>query len=419
MVPRREIPAPDSVLPTWMEPPDRPASRPESELAEPPPPRLLDQVRTEARRRRLAPRTQQAYVGWIRRFVRHHGLRHPSELGAGEVAAFLSHLAVEGRVAAATQNQALAALLFLYREVLAIDLGALPEATRARRPRRLPVVLSRDESRRLIAQMAGVERLVALLLYGGGLRPLEALRLRVKDVDFERAEIVVRSGKGDRDRRTMLPGAAVAPLREHLEKVRKLRATDLAGGAGRVELPHALDRKLPRAATDWVWQWVFPSPTFSTDPRTGRTLRHHLHPQRIQRAIAAAARAADLPKRVTCHTPRHTQYDWVHSAFATHLLEAGYDIRTVQELLGHRQVTTTMIYTHVLNKGSLGVRSPLDTLDSVQTANSAGLHARESAANLPATPSRGAASHALRPDLPLRLRLPCHTLRHFVGAVES
>jgi integron integrase len=322
----------------------------------PAPARLLDRVRQLARRRRLAPRTAEAYVGWIRRFVRHHGLRHPSELGAEAISAFLTHLAVERRVAAATQNQALAALLFLYRDVLGIDLGALPDATRARRPRRLPTVLSRQEARRLLDHMSGIDRIVATLLYGAGLRLLEALRLRVKDLDFDRGEVVVRAGKGDRDRRSMLPGAALVPLREHLERVRRFHQRDLSAGAGGVELPHALDRKLPGAATDWIWQWVFPAPAFSRDPRTGETRRHHLYPQRIQRAIAKAARAADLQKRVTCHTLRHS--------FATHLLEAGYDIRTVQELLGHRQVTTTMIYTHVLNKGGLGVRSPLDTPDS-------------------------------------------------------
>jgi integron integrase len=317
--------------------------------------RLLDRVDHEARRRRLSRRTAKAYAGWIRRFVRFHALRHPREMGGAEVSAFLTHLAVEHEVAAATQNQALAALLFLYRDVLAIDLGAMPEATRARRPRRLPTVLSRDEARRLLAAMDGVEALVARLLYGGGLRLLEALRLRVKDLDFERHEIVVRSGKGDRDRRTMLPGSAAKPLREHLERVRRLHERDLAAGHGRVELPGALARKLPDAATDWRWQWVFPSPSFARDATTGAERRHHLFPQRVQRAVSAAAKACGLTKRATCHTLRHS--------FATHLLEAGYDIRTVQELLGHRQVSTTMVYTHVLNRGGRGVRSPLDQID--------------------------------------------------------
>lgn len=317
-------------------------------------PRLLDLVRLEARRRRLSPRTEGAYADWVRRFVRFHGLKHPKDLGAEAVATFLTHLAVERQVAASTQNQALAALLFLYREVLGVELGRLPEATRARRPKRLPVVLSRAEVRRLFAHWNGPGRTVALVLYGGGLRLLEALRLRVQDLDFERHELTVRSGKGDRDRRTTLPAAAALELREHLRRVRSLHARDLAAGMGSVELPHALARKLPSAPTEWAWQWVFPAPRYAVDPSTGATRRHHLHPDHVQRALRAAARAAGLAKRVTCHTLRHS--------FATHLLESGYDIRTVQELLGHRQVTTTMIYTHVLNRGGLGVRSPLDTL---------------------------------------------------------
>jgi integron integrase len=316
------------------------------------PPRLLERVVLEARRRRLSLSTERCYVDWVRRFVRFHGRRHPRELGASEVAAYLTHLAVERHVSASTQNQALAALLFLYRHVLGIELGELPTTARARRPRRLPVVLSRGEARRLLVALQGVERLVATLLYGGGLRLAEALRLRVQDVDFDRHELLVRRAKGGRDRRTMLPGSAARPLRAHLEKVRRLHGQDLARGLGRVELPDALDRKLPGAPTDWRWQWVFPSPKYSYDPRTGALGRHHLYPDRIQRAVRAAAKSIDLGKRVTCHTLRHS--------FATHLLEAGYDIRTVQELLGHRQVTTTMIYTHVLNKGGLGVQSPLD-----------------------------------------------------------
>jgi integron integrase len=318
------------------------------------PPRLLDRVRLEARRRRMSARTEEAYAGWVRRFVLFHGKRHPAELAAPEVASFLDHLAIERRVSAATQNQALAALLFLYDEVLGRPLGSLPELARARRPKRLPIVLSRDEARRLLEAIDGVEKLIATLLYGGGLRLFEALRLRVQDLDFDRHEILVRAGKGDRDRHTMLPGAAIEPLREHLAGVGRLHQQDLAGGLGRVALPWALARKFPSAPTDWRWQWVFPSPRFSAEPRTGEILRHHLHPERVQRAVAAAARAIGLAKRATCHTFRHS--------FATHLLEAGYDIRTVQELLGHRQVSTTMVYTHVLNKGGLGVRSPLDAL---------------------------------------------------------
>lgn len=315
---------------------------------------LVARVAWEARRRRLSRRTELAYVHWVRRYLAHHDRRHPRELGAEAVAAFLTHLAVADQVSASTQNQALAALLFLYRQVLGMDLGPLPDAVRARRPKRLPTVLSRAEAAALLAGTSGVEGLVVRLLYGAGLRVTEALRLRVQDLDFDRHELTVRSGKGDRDRRTMLPASVAADLRPHLERVARLHRRDLEAGLGRVPLPHALARKLPAAPADWRWQWVFPAPKFATDPRTGATFRHHLYPERIQRALRRAAQLAGIPKRVTCHTLRHS--------FATHLLEAGYDIRTVQELLGHRQVTTTMIYTHVLNRGGLGVRSPLDAL---------------------------------------------------------
>jgi len=320
-------------------------------------PRLLDRLSFEARRRRLSLRTEKAYRGWVRRFILFHDKRHPAELGAEQVADFLSHLAVEENVAAATQNQAFAALLFLYRKVLGVELGALPATLRARRPVRLPTVLSRDEARRLLAAMGeGVGGMVARLLYGSGLRLLEALRLRVQDLDFDRFELTVRAGKGRKDRRTTLPASLVGPLRLQLQAARELHEGDLCRGHGEVELPEALARKLPGAASAWPWQWVFPAPRWSFDPRSDsdRPRRHHLHPQRIQRAIAAAARRAGIDKRVTCHTLRHS--------FATHLLEAGYDIRTVQELLGHSQVSTTMIYTHVLNKGGRGVQSPMDTL---------------------------------------------------------
>jgi len=316
---------------------------------------LLSRVAWEARRRRLARRTELAYVHWARRYLVHHDRRHPRELGAEAVAAFLSHLAVAEQVSASTQNQALAAILFLYRQVLGIDLGTLPDAVRARRPKRLPTVLSREEARRLIeavpADRDGVG-LAVRLLYGSGLRLHEALRLRVQDLDFDRHELTVRAGKGDKDRRAILPAAIAAGLQRHLARVRALHGQDLARGDGEVELPGALARKLPRAARSWPWQWVFPSPKPAIDPRTGARRRHHLYPDRVQRAVARAAREANLQKRVTCHTLRHS--------FATHLLEAGYDIRTVQELLGHSKVTTTMIYTHVLNRGGLGVRSPLD-----------------------------------------------------------
>ncbi len=327
-------------------PPSRPPAPSRAE------PRLLARVAYEARRRRLSLRTEAAYCHWVRRFVLFHGKRHPRELGGEEIAAFLTHLAVEEAVAASTQNQALAALLFLYRAVLGVDLGSLPEVSRAKRPRRLPVVLSRDETRAVLKRLDGVEGLVARLLYGAGLRILEALRLRIQDLDFERHEILVREGKGARDRRTMLPGSVALELRPHLERVERLHQQDLEAGMGSVALPGALARKWPQADTEWRWQWVFPAPKHSADPRTGELRRHHLGPQRIQRAIRRAARDAGITKHVTCHTFRHS--------FATHLLEAGYDIRTVQELLGHREVTTTMIYTHVLNRGGLGVLSPID-----------------------------------------------------------
>ena len=263
----------------------------------------------------------------MRRFVLFHGKRHPAEMGAAEIADFLTHLAVEHQVAASTQNQALAALLFLYREVLHQDLGELPEATRARRTKRLPVVLSREEARRLLARIDGAPGLVARLLYGSGLRLLEALRLRVQDLDFERREVLVRAGKGDKDRRTTLAVALVAGLRDHLARVHALWERDRRAGVAGVELPHALDRKYPRAGEAWAWQWVFPAPALSLDPRSGIHRRHHLHETRIQRAFRRALAEAGIPKPATPHTLRHS--------FATHLLEAGYDIRTVQELLGH------------------------------------------------------------------------------------
>ncbi len=319
-----------------------------------PTPRLLDRLRLEARRRRLSPRTESVYANWVRRFVRFHGLRYPRELGVADITAFLTHLAVTDRVAPSTQNQAFAALLFLYRQVLGVDLGELPPAIRARRPKRLPVVLSREETRRLFAQLRGEPRLVAQLLYGSGLRLLEALRLRVKDIDFDRREVTVRSGKGDKDRRTMLAAGLVDPLREQIERARALWDSDRKSDLPGVALPHALARKYPNAGREWPWYWLFPAPTLWPDPERDRGGRHHLHESRIQRAVRRAVREAEIAKPASCHTLRHS--------FATHLLEAGYDIRTVQELLGHREVSTTMIYTHVLNRGGLGVRSPADDL---------------------------------------------------------
>lgn len=317
-------------------------------------PRLLDRVRQAARLRHLSPRTEDAYTAWVRRFVLFHGKRHPSEMGAPEVVSFLTDLAVRGAVSASTQNQALAALLFLYQAVLGRELEGLDAAVRARRPRNLPVVLSRDEVRRLLAELPDVHRLVATLLYGGGLRLLEALGLRVKDVDFERHQLVLRRPKGGRDRAAPLPRVAEAPLRRHLSRVRELHEADLARGVAGPPLPGGLERKLPSAACEWPWQWVFPATRFGVDPASGRRFRHHLHETAVQRAVKDAAARARLPKRAGCHTLRHS--------FATHLLEDGADIRTVQELLGHRELRTTMIYTHVLEQGPLGVRSPADRL---------------------------------------------------------
>ena len=319
-----------------------------------PPPRLLDQLRGRIRAKHYSPRTEEAYVSWVRAFVRFHGTRHPATLGAAEVTAFLSHLAVHRRVAASTQNQALAALLFLYRDVLGIDLPWLDEVVRAKRPARLPVVLTPDEVRLVLERMDGAPRLMATLMYGAGLRVLEACRLRVKDVDFGRNEILVREGKGDRDRRTVLPEAVRDPLRAHLDRVLRQHRSDLARGAGWVELPGRLHIKYPNAGREWPWQWVFPARTVWRDEATGALVRHHLHESAVQKAVRAAALEAAMTKPVGCHTLRHS--------FATHLLEDGYDIRTIQELLGHRDVSTTMIYTHVLNRGGRGITSPADRL---------------------------------------------------------
>ena len=315
-------------------------------------PKLLDQVRGKIRLKHYSIRTEQAYVDWIRRFILFFGKQHPRELGAAEVEQFLTHLAVEGKVAASTQSQAKSALLFLYREVLDNELPWLDNVERAKVPKRLPVVLTREEVMAVLTRLEGTHWLVASLLYGTGLRIMEALRLRVKDVEFSRKEILVRDGKGFKDRVTMLPVALAAPLAEHLKRVKALHEQDLAAGRGAVYLPYALERKYPGAARDWAWQYVFPSAGLSEDPRTGIVRRHHLQDQAVQRAMRQAVRDAGVDKPATPHTLRHS--------FATHLLEGGYDIRTVQELLGHADVSTTMIYTHVLNKGGRGVTSPLD-----------------------------------------------------------
>jgi integron integrase len=317
-------------------------------------PKLLDQVRGKIRLKHYSIRTEQAYVDWIKRFILHNGKKHPNELGAEEVEAFLTHLAVQGRVAVSTQNQAKSALLFLYREVLGDELPWLDNVEQAKAPKRLPVVLTREEVQKVLSQLEGQHRLAAGLLYGAGLRILECLRLRVKDVDFARKEILVRDGKGFKDRVTMLPQSLIPALQQHLERVKALHEQDLQAGYGAVFLPNALDRKYPNAAREWGWQYVFPSANLSTDPRSGEVRRHHVQDQAVQRAVKQAVRKAGLVKPATPHTFRHS--------FATHLLEGGYDIRTVQELLGHSDVSTTMIYTHVLNKGGRGVASPLDAL---------------------------------------------------------
>jgi integron integrase len=319
------------------------------------PPRLLDQVREKIRLKHYSIRTEHAYVDWVKRFVLYHGRRHPRDLGLGEVEAFLTHLAVADKVAASTQNQAKSALLFLYKEVLGAPLPWLGDITQAKASRRLPVVLTVDEVSDLLDRTSGTCGLILRLLYGTGMRVMECLRLRVKDVDFVRREIVVREGKGSKDRVTMLPARLVAPLRAHLEEVRVLHRSDLDAGLGAVWLPFALARKYPNAAREWGWQYVFPSARISIDPRSGRQGRHHAGDKAVQRALRQAARDAGIAKPATPHTLRHS--------FATHLLQGGYDIRTVQELLGHADVSTTMIYTHVLNRGGRGVESPLDGLD--------------------------------------------------------
>jgi integron integrase len=315
-------------------------------------PKLLDQVRDVIRRKHYSIRTEQAYIDWIKRFIVYHAKRHPAEMAEEEVARFLTHLARDRNVAASTQNQALSALLFLYKEVLKQEIGWLEKVERAKKPPKLPVVLSRAELKRVFAHLHGVPKLMAGLLYGSGLRLMECVRLRVKDVDFELAQITVRDAKGGRDRVTMLPLNLSEPLRRYLVRVKAQHEQDLDDGFGSVHLPFALNRKFPKAARDWPWQYVFPSSRISIDPRSGKKRRHHIAEGILQSALKRAVDAAGIVKRANCHSLRHS--------FATHLLTKGQDIRTVQELLGHKDVSTTMIYTHVLNKPGIGVKSPLD-----------------------------------------------------------
>ncbi len=317
-------------------------------------PGLIERVRIELRRRHYSPRTEEAYLRWIQRYADFHRREDIRALGRPGMERFLSALAVKDRVAAATQNQALGALLFLYREVLGITLDWLDDVVRAKKPARLPVVLTREEVRDLLARLDGSRRIAAMLMYGAGLRLLECLQLRVKDVDFGFRQITVREGKGKKDRVTVLPAAVILPLQRHLEEVKRQHESDLKSETGYVKLPGALALKYPGANREWSWQWVFPARRQFKDPVTGNLYRHHLYETAIQRAVKDAATRAAIVKHVTCHTLRHS--------FATHLLEDGYDIRTIQELLGHRDVSTTMIYTHVLNRGGRSVRSPADTL---------------------------------------------------------
>lgn len=316
------------------------------------PPSLLEEVRAAIRLRHYSLRTEEAYINVIRRFILYHQKRHPKQMGAEEIRQYLSHLANVGNVAASTQNVALSALLFLYREVLRIDLPLIEGVERAKRPQRLPVVLTRQEIERVLAQMSGIHHLMASLLYGAGMRLMECVRLRVKDIDFDYKQITVRDGKGQKDRRTVLPKPLIEPLRYHLSRVRLQHAEDVRLGYGRVYLPYALERKYPNAATEWMWQYVFPAARLSIDPRTQERRRHHASEDKLQRAVKKTIERAGVEKRASCHTLRHS--------FATHLLEDGYDIRTIQELLGHADISTTMIYTHVLNKGGRAVKSPLE-----------------------------------------------------------
>ncbi len=323
-------------------------------------PKVLDRLRGALRARHYSPRTEQTYCHWVKRFVFFHHVRHPAEMGEPEVNAFLTSLAMKGKVSASTQNQALSALLFLYRYVLDRPLGQLGEVVRARKPHRLPVVLTRQEVRAVLSRLEGDKCLMASLMYGAGLRLAECLRLRVQDVDLEANQILVRDGKGFKDRITMLPEAVKRPLADHLENVKRIHTRDVADGYGRVDLPDALARKYPRAASEWRWQHLFPQEHRWVNASTGEQGRYHTDESLIQRTVKVAVHSAGIAKHATCHTLRHS--------FATHLLEDGYDIRTIQELLGHKDVKTTMVYTHVLNRGGRGVRSPVDSLGAPPAA---------------------------------------------------
>ena len=325
-----------------------------------PPKNLLDRVRQSIRLKNYSIRTEQAYVSWVRRFILFHDKRHPGQMGSAQVERFLSHLAVDRNVAASTQNQALSALLFLYREVLKKDLEYPIDSIRAKRPKRLPTVMTKQEVRNVIGRMTGKNQVMAKLLYGSGLRLMECVRLRVQDLDFGQRQIIVREGKGGKDRATVLPDSLIDPLKRHLRHVKLVHEDDIADGHGGVYLPNALETKYPNAHREWIWQYVFPAAKLSMDPRGGILRRHHADPSGLQRAVKKAARSTGIEKRVSCHTFRHS--------FATHLLENGYDIRTVQELLGHKHVSTTMIYTHVLRRGGRGVRSPLDPIEALSRA---------------------------------------------------
>lgn len=317
-------------------------------------PKLLDRLAEALRARHYSPRTEQTYRHWVKRFIFFHNVRHPAEMAEPEINAFLTHLAVREKVSASTQTQALSALLFLYRHVIGREVGNLGEVIRARKPTRLPVVMTREEVKAVLANMTGDKWLMASLMYGAGLRLMECLRLRVQDLEFSRHEILVRDGKGSKDRITMLPASLTIPLQEHLKRVKAIHERDVAEGWGRVQMPTALDRKYPNAPKDWRWQWVFPQDNRWINPQTKEQGRHHIDESLVQKAVRDAVTTAKLTKRATCHTFRHS--------FATHLLASGSDIRTVQELLGHSDVKTTMIYTHVLNRGPAGVRSPVDEL---------------------------------------------------------